>query len=330
MKESSYSLSKIHLPEDKVVVKGLQKMSALAAILAIMGAILVLVTANTLALSIVAFIFAAASILLETKLEVSLTSIGSSKSQKTFFSIICLVCSVIVFSIGGIQLFNAAVSGRGGEGVGIGFCLLLIGLALMLARIKTPKRFYAIDALVFIVLIINSIMVLSNAYQLLSIARPQLYFISFGPAIIFVLLCISILLRWPGRGFVGMFATDSISSKFSLRLLVVSLGTSFLLGLIIIIGMKNEIYPSYGAVAILVIVFMTLSALIAWINLKLLYKFELERFLMKEELRVHNISINLNNEELISKMTELEGTKNEYAQKLNYQKKVLDIADNLP
>ena len=50
---------------------------------------------------------------------------------------------------------------------------------------------------------------------------------------------------------------------------------------------------------------------------------------MKEELRVHNININLNNEELIGKMTELEGAKNEYAQKLNYQKKVMDIAGDL-
>jgi hypothetical protein len=45
---------------------------------------------------------------------------------------------------------------------------------------------------------------------------------------------------------------------------------------------------------------------------------------------VHNISINLNTEELINKMAVPKGTKNEYAQKLNYQKKALDIADDLP
>jgi predicted membrane protein len=165
---------------------------------------------------------------------------------------------------------------------------------------------------------------------MLAPAKLHLTYMPFNSSAIFVLLCISILLRWPDRGFVGIFTTDSISSKFSLRLLFINLIVTFIIGIIILIGMKKETYSAFEVIAVLIISFMLLSSVFAWINLKLLYRYELERFIMKEELRVHNITVNLDTEDLTDKMVELEDKNKEIADKLSSRNRLMDINENLP
>lgn len=91
-------------------------------------------------------------------------------------------------------------------------------------------------------------------------------------------------------------------------------------------------YPAVGlpeTTAIIVVLFMVLSAFLAWLNLKLLYQHELEHFVMQEELRIHNINLQLSNEDLAAKMQELETTRKQYASKLTYQDNFRDLAETL-
>jgi hypothetical protein len=328
MKESSFPLSKIHLPENKIVVGRLQKLSLLAAISVVIIAAVMLLISSNLWLVIIAFILIAVASLVEIKLNIFSNTEKLSKFQRSFFLLVSVFCSGLVFLIGIIQIFNNSVAE--GNGVGIGLSLILISIAFGLVRIKNTNRFYFINLLVLIVLTINSVAFLGNFYQIFSPAKLHLTYMSFSFSAIFVLLCISILLRWPDRGFVGIFTTDSISSKFSLRLLFINLTVTFVMGIIILIGMKNESFSTFEVLAVLIILFMVLSSILAWINLKLLYRYELERFIMKEELRVHNITVNLNNEDLTGKMTELEGRNKEIADKLSSRSKLMDINENLP
>ena len=74
---------------------------------------------------------------------------------------------------------------------------------------------------------------------------------------------------------------------------------------------------------------VVVAVVMAWFNIKLLYKLELERFAMKEELRIHNIHLKLSNEDMAIKMDELEKAKQKYASHLNYQDKFMDIVETL-
>jgi hypothetical protein len=51
---------------------------------------------------------------------------------------------------------------------------------------------------------------------------------------------------------------------------------------------------------------------------------------MKEELRVHNITVNLDTEDLTDKMVELEDKNKEIADKLSSRNRLMDINENLP
>jgi hypothetical protein len=126
-----------------------------------------------------------------------------------------------------------------------------------------------------------------------------------------------------------MFTTDSISSMFAFELLIVNIIIIFILGFLSLVGVRMGVYASYEATAVLIMLIIVFAILFAWFNIRLLYRFELERFVMKEELRVHNIDLKLGNEELAGKMTKLQEKAKEYADKLSNQEKYKDITDNL-
>ena len=87
--------------------------------------------------------------------------------------------------------------------------------------------------------------------------------------------------------------------------------------------------PTQEATAVLIVLLIVCTIIFTWVNIRLLYRFELERFVMKEELRVHNIDLKLGNEELVGKMTELQEKTKDYADKLSNQEKYKDAISDL-
>jgi hypothetical protein len=211
----------------------------------------------------------------------------------------------------------------------IGFSFLLIGLGLILPRLKASMRFHFVQLFSFTILIINFMAILGYLYLLLSPVAINVPYTPLALATTFVLLCFAILLRWPARGLIGMFTTDSISSMYALGLLIINILITFILGFLSLVGVRLGIYASYEATAVLIVLLIVCTIVFVWVNIRLLYRLELERFVMKEELRVHNIDLRLGNEDLVGKMTQLQEKNKEYADKLSNQEKYQDVTSNL-
>jgi len=327
MPESTYSLRKIHLPENKKLTGILQKLSLLISLLVFIIGIVTLFFSPIIA---AVFILASVPLFIEGKLEHPFQSKSNvPKYLKLCFHVASILCSILVFLSGILFIFGFGLIYKEQINLSIGFSFLLIGLALILLRTKASIRFHVVQLCIFVILVINSMAILGYLYLQLSPVKLNVPYTPLSLAITFVMLCFAILLRWPARGLMGMFTTDSISSMFALELLVVNIVIIFILGFVSLVGVRLGIYASYEATAVLIMLLIVLTIILAWINIRLLYRFELERFVMKEELRVHNIDLRLGNEELVGKMTELQETTKEYADKLSNQEKYKDVIGSL-
>jgi hypothetical protein len=327
MSESTYSLGKIHLPENKKLTGILQRLSLLIALLALVFGIGALFSSP-----IIAFVIILASIplFIEGEFGYSLQAKNSPPGYlKKILLVVSILCSLLVFLAGILFIFGSNLIHVKQINLSIAFNFLLIGLGLFLPRTKFPHRFHLVQSLAFAILIINSMVILEYLYLQLAPVNTSISYAPLSLEITLVLLCLAMLLRWPARGLMGAFTTDSISSMYALKLLILNVLAIFILGFIILAGMRMEMFALYEAIAVLIILLIVLTIAFSWINIKLLYRFELERFVMKEELRVHNITLKLGNEDLTSKMTELQEANKEYIEKLNNQEKYKDVVSSL-
>jgi hypothetical protein len=323
MPESNYSLTKIHLPENKKLTNALQKFSLVISLLVLGLGFLSLFSTPIIA---VILILAVMPLFLESKLGPFQQINKILKTSCLFASVLCAIAVVLT---GIVFMFGTGLNYAKQINLSIGFSFLLIGLALILPRIKAPTRFHAVQLFAFIIFVINFMAILGFLYLQLSPVNTNVPYTPLSLAMSFVLLCAAILLRWPARGLMSMFTTDSISSMFALELLSVNIVITFILGFFALVGVRIGVYASYEATAVLIMLLIVLTIAFAWINIKLLYRFELERFVMKEELRVHNIDLKLGNEELVGKMTELQEKTKDYADKLSNQERYKDITQNM-
>jgi hypothetical protein len=328
MSESTYSLGKIHLPENKKLTSVLQKLSLLISFLVLAFGIGALFSSPTIAFVL---ILASIPLFIEEKLDYPLQSKNNNapKYLKTYFLAASILCSALVFLAGILFMFGGSLTFAKQINLSISFSFLLIGLGLLLSRTQFPNRFHAIQLFAFIILIINSMAILQYLFSQLVSVKVGVSHAPLNLEITLVLLCLAILLRWPARGLMGMFTTDSISSMYALKLLIINVIVIFILGFIILAGIKMGMYVLYEAIAALIILLTVLTITFAWINIRLLYRFELERFVMKEELRVHNISLKLGNEDLVKEMMELQETNKEYIDKLNNREKYKEAIESL-
>jgi hypothetical protein len=327
MSESTYSLGKIHLPENKRLTSVLQRLSLLVSLLALAFGIGALFSSPVIGFVV---ILASIPLFIEGKLDYPLQAKKNLPEYlKKTLLLVSVLCSALVFLAGIIFIFSPNLTYVKQINLSIDLSFLLIGLGLVLSRTKFPNRFKLIQSFTFAILIINFTVILKYLYLQLAPVGANISHTPLSLEITLVLLCLAILLRWPARGLMGMFTTDSISSLYALKLLILNVLAIFILGFIILAGIRMGTFALYEAIAILITLLIVLAVAFAWINIRLLYRFELERFVMREELRVHNISLKLGNEDLASKMTELLETNKEYVDKLNNQEKYKDVVSSL-
>jgi hypothetical protein len=323
MSESNYSLTKIHLPENKKLTGFLQTLSIVISFLVLAFGVIIFFSSPVVA---IIFILTVLPLFLENKLD---PFRQVNKLLKLSCFVMSILSSILVFLAGLLFIFGFGLAYTKQINLSIGFSFLLVGLALILPRLKASTRFHAVQLFAFVILIINFMAILGFIYLQLSPVAVNTPYTPLNLAIAFALLCSAILLRWPARGLMGMFTADSISSMFAFELLVVNIIITFVLGFMALVGVRLGIYASYEATAVLIVLLIVSIIIFAWVNIRLLYRFELERFVMKEELRVHNIDLKLGNEELVGKMAKLQETTKEYADKLSNQGKYKDVIANL-
>lgn len=338
----NYSLTGIRLPENKKLVGRLMRCSIAISLIvitvsiAIFSGMLNKISGYVDSLVLLAFILSALSLLL----------VGWCKTyEKTLkYRIVVIsrtLCNVSVLIIGAYYLVNflsgeytalesntlISIVHQKNVILIVGLEFLLLGSALMLPLIKTIHRFHLVHVLVLIILSLNSITILGYIYQLFSPPSTHIINMPLNIALIFFMLCAATALRWPTRGFIGLLTTDSASSIFALRMLIISIATISLIGIITMLGVMLGVYSPYESVAVFAILLMVLFTGLTWINTKLLYRSELERFFMREELRVHNIDLKLDNEDLAKRMTLLQKANGEYVDKLNFRSKYAEALE---
>lgn len=319
MAATSYSLAGIHLPQNPRLTHALRVASFIFSCLVLLITPLLLIQNTPLILAVL-FALTAGSLLFH-------ATEKSSPAVKFIFPLIHLLCGALVSLIclgaliGLIRSLNPRVA----------LSFLGLGVSLMLPYVKTPNfRFRTAQGLAFFVLVATAIPLLTQVYQLLLPPVSRVTTLTpFSQSLALLLLCQAILLRWPGRGVVGVFATQSLNSMYALRLLLVSLASAPFIGAAALL-LAPAASPSLAQVtATTVVLYIALSTILAWLNLKLLYRHELEHFVMQEELRVHNIHLKLSAEDMAAQVQQLESTSQQYVSKLNYQDNFRDLAESL-
>jgi hypothetical protein len=211
-----------------------------------------------------------------------------------------------------------------------GVFFLLIGLSFVLNAIKIPHRYHYAQLLVLIALAISLFGFLEIIYQFIA---PGTVIIdgqnTFPATLLFFILCQSVILSKPDRGFIGLFTTDSLSSQLARLSLIYFAVLPPLLSILFLLFAKTGLFDPSGRLALLIVLLILMSVVITWINVKLLYPSEVEHYLMKEALRVNNISLELNAKDLSTKLIQLEQAEHVLKSKLNNQQTLTDLVDTL-
>ncbi len=334
MAENNYSQTSIHLPENKSLIQLLRMVSTvigavimLCSVVVLVGWLSGIVFLKTLLISKEPLSLFTAVLFFLSSIPLLINSVGRKKIPPFFLTLLLVIFGGLICLGSAAGAFNLiheenvlVISG--------GF--FIAGCAFLVSQTKLPYRFHIVQLLVFIVTIFSTTILTSFIYRFfLNAPVPHIIYLPLNLTLLFSLLCNALLLRWPNRGFVGIFTTDSTSSMLSLRLLLISVISAPLLGLIGLFWAQNQTYYSYETVVVVAILLMIFLAIFAWVNVKLLYSFELEHFLMKEALRIHNIDLATEQENLSTKIANLEQTKEQYAEKLSNQTKLTDLVDSM-
>jgi len=337
MAESAYSLTGLHLLENRNLSHNLKKLSFAGSVVVLSASLVVLAGWIGNIAMLKSFFFAAPPISLLTDILFIITSAvslpqfshTSSEQFKKWYSLTLLLCGIALMGITLARIFLYLTGPLYTRSI-IEFSFLFVGLALVISQTKIIHRFHIVQLLMMMVVVVSEIVILGFLYQFFSTGTvTHILVIPINTSIFFAFLCHAWLLKWPNRGFVGMFTTDTLTTKFSLRILVSEALLIPMIGLICLVIGQSSFYSPSEIVALVVIVMIVMIGVFSWLNVKLLYKYDMEYFLMKESLRINNITIKMTSEEMVGKMLELEKTKGEYANKLNYQDNFRDVAEGL-
>lgn len=352
MDGNTYSLSGIHLPENKALTKRLATISKTLSIVllfcgatAVVGwllrsAILQGVFFDSFPLdpmTAIALMLTTISLLLE---DFPRFSVPKNKQWgKNVHLASTIILSILIIAIGiqhanyyfttnniGLdKIFFNSLDTKQQAHIIISLNVVLVGLALLTARTRINHRYHLTQFLALCMLVISSTTILGYVYSpFFPSSFSRIVYMPLNAAVIFFLLSIAVSFRWSNRGFIGIFTVDSVSSNFSIQLLFSKVFFVAAVGFLSLIGAWIHVYNYHESIIVFAILTMTLSTCFAWLNTKLVYKIELERFLMREELKIHNISLALGNEELTSRMGDLEEEHKVIIDKLNNKEKYKD------
>lgn len=204
----------------------------------------------------------------------------------------------------------------------------LVGLALLANTTGFVHRHRFSQSLLVFGLFCNTFQLLDMLYRAMAL-NNSLFFLTrqFTVTLCLILLGQSLLFAKPARGIMSLFTTDSPSSVLALRFLFYIIFVPPAFGLAILLGEAMGIFHAESRLAIAIGSLMVMSVIATWLNTKLLYRVEQERYIMKEALRVHNINLETSASDLSSKIHTLEEEKQAVTDKIRNQKHLQDIED---
>lgn len=210
-----------------------------------------------------------------------------------------------------------------------GFIFSLVGLSLLITFSRMPHKFHYSQLFLLAALAISLLGFLQNMYQFVTIDK----FIfnekhSFLGSWLLLVLAQSFMFARPDRGFIGLFTTDTNSSQLARRSIFYFAMLPPILGFYILAGESIGISDAYGRLALLVVAVIIMAIGITWLNIKLLYNSEVERYVMRETLRENNISLEMHAKDLSTKVGEMEKAKKRIADKLNHQQTLADLIES--
>src|SRR5579871_1302199 len=261
MSDTQYSLVGIHLPPNKQLIVQLKKISFFTTLVILISSLVILLGYATnislvknffiatvaIPFSIASmFFFSGLAMLIGEKLHAIVTI---PHKKRLLYSLLSQSCASIVLIMSLLTMYSYLLENKIGFSLIsvvatpeqkqaqfiIGILFFLISLAILIPFTTIKHRFHFVHLFTFAATVVNTTYLLSDAYQFIFPSYvSRIFTMPLVFSILFAFLCHTILLRWPARGFVGIFTTDTMASKFALRLLIITIISIPFIGLITI------------------------------------------------------------------------------------------------
>lgn len=280
------------------------------------------------------FITAAGGLFLH-QLNNSQTKVAWKSMGSFLLSFLTLILGLIPVAVSVFQRITAdtdstIINNLYGNNISLDFSFIFIGIALLLLPIPAGKHYMRLaHILTFLVALLSMFAIISYLYQALSFySLFPITSMSVSSALTFSLLCLSLILAEPSRGYVKVFTRETPSSILALRLILIVLTLPTILGYLVLIGEQLGIYDPQTGLTLFVVACISLFSVSVGVNSSALQKLELENFIIKKELERKNVTLEIDAKSLASKMMTLEEEKQEAYDKLSNRNKLLDITGN--
>jgi hypothetical protein len=325
MPEISYPTQNIHLPPHRASISTLQAISLIGSGVIFLSALLLLTdllfnlhlfTQELVTIpTILAFLASSAVIFLYKK-----------NRKFRLLGVVPMIIGLLTLLSYTLPLPFLTFLSAGSVNTGLFF--VLIGLALFATILRIPHRYHFRQLAVSLVLSISLFGFLDNMYHFIVTGSITGGIATLLDSLLFFILSLSIIFMKPDRGFIGLFTTESRSSQLARMSFYYFITMPPLLGFLLLFGENLSILTPSGRLALLVVLVMLISIFVTWLNVRFLYRSEVEHFLMKEALRINNISLEMSATDLSSKVNELEKAKTEVTKKFDNQQSLVDIMDS--
>lgn len=315
MTQVIYPASNIRIPANEGEVKIIQKISDLSGFISAITALALFLLWGMNVFLFVGVISACLFLLIQKK---KYRTLPLSKVQKMPSVIMSLF--IILFGVLSIQSSQSNFF--------YGFALCFFGVSMVLRFTRLIHRHHFSQLILFFTILLIALSFYKFVYVAISTQSLITQANSLIHSALFIICCQSLLLSKPDRGFLGMLTLDSPSSRLALRFLVYLIVVPPVMSFTLLVAGYLKLFDKELTIPLLIIFLNLMSLTVNWLNMKLLYKFERERYLIGEALRVNNIQLEIESEDLNVRVSKLQKEKDDVIRKVNNSQSLQEIVSS--
>ncbi len=312
MTQVVYPASNINVPANTGAVTLIRRISDVSGVLSA-GAAFVMFLFGLIHLFIFAGVISSALFLLIQKKKYSTIQLSNVRK------IISVVLLVLIILFGVLSILSSQ------SNFYYGVALCVFGITMILLYTKLVHRHFFSQLILFFTILLVALTFYESVYAVITKQDLHTKVNQLMISALFIISCQSLLLSKPDRGFLGMLTIDSPSSRLSLRFLIYLIVVPPVMSFALLTAGYMKLFDKELTIPLLIIFLNLMSLTVNWLNTKLLYKFELERYLIGEALRVNNIELEIKSEDLNIKVNELQREKDDVTQKVNNSQSLSEI-----
>lgn len=312
MTQVVYPASNINVPPNTGAVTLIRRISDVSGVLSA-GASFVLFLFGLIHLFIFAGVISLALFLLIQKKKYSTIQLSNVRK------IISVVLLVLIILFGVLSILNSP------SNFYYGVTLCVFGMTMMLLYTKLVHRHFFNQLILFFTILLVALTFYESVYAVITKQDLHTKVNQLMISALFIISCQSLLLSKPDRGFLGMLTIDSPSSRLSLRFLIYLIVVPPVMSFALLTAGYMKLFDKELTIPLLIIFLNLMSLTVNWLNTKLLYKFERERYLIGEALRVNNIQLEIKSEDLNIRVNELQREKDDVTRKVNNSESLSEI-----